>query len=250
MKKTLVIGDIHNKYYIVDRFLNKLNYYNIEESENKQIIFLGDYFDNFNDNCHQIKSMALWLKNSLNKPNRIHLMGNHDFHYLVKPKGSVFCSGFSLEKYDQINEILTHEDWGKIKYFHTEANYWFSHAGIARYWFEHPILGVNKQTIEDAIQKALHALKARNFENIGCLYAADYFRGGEHPKGGLLWNDWNNSELYEGITQIFGHTYNKKIKISIGENNSRNIKIDTNLAEIIEIDNLGIKIINRFKTKI
>ena len=250
MKKTLVIGDIHNKYYIVDRFLTKLNYQFIEENEDKQIIFVGDYFDDFHDDSADAKAMALWLKDSLTKPNRIHLMGNHDYHYMIKPKGSAYCSGFSSEKYDAINEILTDEDWQKIKYFHSENNYWFSHAGIARYWFEHPLLGVTEETITTAIQKAFYALKARKFEDVECIYGADYFRGGPHPKGGLLWNDWRNSEFYDGITQIFGHTPHRNIKVSVGENNAKNINIDTHLAEILEIDGQGIKIINRFKTKI
>jgi predicted MPP superfamily phosphohydrolase len=76
----LVIGDIQNKSDEVEKIINEYDC---------PTILLWDYFDDFHDTVDDIQRTAEWLKESLSKPNRIHLVGNHDFHYMVKP-GTVY----------------------------------------------------------------------------------------------------------------------------------------------------------------
>lgn len=227
MKKTLIIGDIHQK-------LNRLNL--ATENWQDKIIFLGDYFDDFGDTLEDVTKTAEWLKDSLTKENRIHLIGNHDFHYLIKPKGAVYCSGFCPKKYERINQILTEEDWSKLRFFHHEKEtYWFSHAGITKYWFEHPVLGLNLAGILKTVEECTEALKASDFSRCNALWAADRYRGGRYEKGGLLWNDWRNCDFFKGITQIVGHTPREEVKCS-NKKGGTNINIDTHLTQVLELD--------------
>lgn len=225
MPKILVIGDIHNKLDNVKK---------VTAAWTDQIVFLGDYFDDFDDNAVETEATALWLKESIQHSNRIHLMGNHDFHYMVKPAATLYCSGFAGWKHEIINSILTYEDWNKLEYFYSVNNTWFSHAGITRYWFEHPTIGTTEGHIRAEIAKSLISVTG-DVQDIGCLWAADHYRGGRHKKGGLLWNDWRNTEFFEGITQVVGHTPRDHV-ISITKNGGTAINVDTHMKEVIIFD--------------
>lgn len=228
MSKILVIGDVHQHHEIADRYI---------ENWKGPIIFLGDYFDQFYDTPEQAIATAIWLKNSLQQPNRIHLMGNHDFHYMLPFGSGTFCSGYSPEKHNAINSVLSKEDWDKLKYFHAEDNCWFSHAGISHKWFSHPVLGINPEIIEGVIARAKEDIKAQiyNTSDVGALWAADHYRGGRYDKGGLLWGDWRILDFFEGITQVVGHTPREEIK-SHSRKGGTNINVDTHLRECIILD--------------
>jgi hypothetical protein len=174
----------------------------------------------------------------VHRPNTITLMGNHDIQYRIKDKNGLYCSGYEPWKYDVINDIVEEEDWCKVKYFHHEQNYWFSHAGISTYWFGHPIYGTTAEIIESKIAQAQKALEARIYLDIGCIYAADYYRGGRFAKGGIVWNDWRNIEKHDGITEIVGHTPSSKIQIR-KRKNSCSINVDSFLNELLIIHEDG-----------
>ena len=237
MKKTLVIGDIHLRHNIVEKILDKLD---------GAIIQVGDWFDNFNEKKSQTIETAVLYKKFVHRPDTITLMGNHDIQYRIHDKNGLYCSGYEPWKYDVINDIVEEKDWCKVKYFYHEQNYWFSHAGISNYWFGHPILGTTTQIIEGKIAQAEKALKARIYSEVGCLYAADHYRGGNFNKGGLLWNDWRNIEKHEGITEIVGHTPSSKIQIR-KRKNSCSINVDCFLNELLIIHEDGK--LEKIKTK-
>lgn len=229
MKKTLVIGDVHLRFKTIKQILNKWD---------GPIIQVGDWFDNFNEIKEQTIATAELYKEFIHRPDTITLMGNHDIQYRIHDKNGIYCSGYEPWKYDIINDIVKEEDWCKIKYFHYEQNFWFSHAGISNYWFGHPLLGTTTEIIEQKITLAEKALQARIYSEIGCLYAADRYRGGLHPKGGILWNDWHNIEKHEGITEIVGHTPSKKIQTR-KRKNSCSINVDSFLNELLIIHEDG-----------
>ena len=52
--KTLVVPDIHNKIDVVQKILDK-------ESSVDEVIFLGDWFDDFNDNVNDVVEVAKFL---------------------------------------------------------------------------------------------------------------------------------------------------------------------------------------------
>ena len=226
MSEYIIVGDIHNKSEKVEKILKDVD---------QPVIFLGDYFDDFYDNAEDITKTAHWLKESLTKPNRIHLMGNHDFHYRIQPRGLVYCSGFDYYKHDIINSILSSEDWEKINFFHAIDDFWFSHAGVTKYWFTHPLLGLTKEGIEKTIDEAVVGMKMRDVGKMQPLWAADFIRGGRYKKGGLLWNDWQNSDYHDNSVQIMGHTPHGKILVKRSLS-SVNINVDCGLNQILQLD--------------
>jgi hypothetical protein len=229
--RVLVIGDIHQNHQRANQYINNWD---------GQIVFLGDYFDQFHDSPEDARATAEWLKDSLQHSNRIHLMGNHDFHYMLPVGSGVFCSGYSPEKHKVVSEVLSMEDWNKVKYFHAENNCWFSHAGVSYKWFSHPVLGINKEVVEQVITKAKEDIAAQiyNTSNVGALWAADHYRGGRYDKGGLLWCDWRILDFFEDIVQVVGHTPRDEVK-SHSRKGGLNINIDTHLKECIILDTLS-----------
>ena len=121
MKRTLIISDIHLRWKLVDNIIN-------EESPD-EIIFLGDYFDDFGDTPEKNLVMAEWLVHSLEQPNRIHLMGNHDIMYGTRDR-NYRCSGYNEDKEYLINTVMTRDHWKKIKMYHWLDDILCSHAGV------------------------------------------------------------------------------------------------------------------------
>ena len=107
----LVAPDIHLKHHLVEEFLKSVTY--------EKIIFLGDYFDDFHDDPYQNETTAKWLKRSIKKSDRVHLIGNHDLPYMFNGEG-YFCSGYTNVKNKFINEVIKRPDWKKLKLYHTD----------------------------------------------------------------------------------------------------------------------------------
>lgn len=237
MSNLLVIGDIHNKVALAEHYISKF--------PNTPVIFTGDYFDDFGDDITDAAHTAEWLKESLSKPDRIHLIGNHDWPYLVN--GKVFCPGWTPEKNKAVNEILTSDDWAKLKYFHYEKNYYFSHAGITMEWFGQLYKDITPSHVEEIINQSVS-----NFWgglDYSPIWAADRWRGGQNTKGGILWCDWRALEHIPGINQIVGHTPAKRI-ISIHDEsvNSIHLNVDCFLKEVLLLSENGIPtIIKQFE---
>lgn len=230
----LIIGDIHNctgrAEYICQKF-----------PDHKKI-FIGDYFDNFGDSPAEAEKTALWLKQSLNKTDRIHLFGNHDFPYYVNANKNplkVFCSGFTISKLQLIEKILSPSDWSKLKYYHYENGWYFSHAGFTRQWWADPLTGKITQDRIDYVLKECETQLKSGIEPKP-LWAADFFRGGNNSKGGILWNDWNNLDYIPNFWQVVGHTPNNHISVREDPvNNAKKIRIDCFLKEVLEIKEDG-----------
>jgi hypothetical protein len=230
----IVIPDIHTRYEKAERICRKY--------KSHKIVFIGDYFDDFNDTPDDNQYTAEWLSESLKKENRVHLIGNHDECY--HPNRELFCSGFSSKKKEVINKVLTTADWDKLNYYHFENNWLFSHAGINRYWFGDPLngkihLNIIRNTINDSIKK-----QSIGYTN-NAIWAADKYRSGNHEWGGILWQDWKKMELIPDLKQCVGHTPIPKIQI-ISDNitNSHIMNVDNSamsiyMSEIVEIEENG-----------
>lgn len=231
----IVIPDIHTKFEKAERIIQKYN-------GSHKFVFVGDYFDQFHDNPQINKETAEWLKSHLNDPNKVFLVGNHDIHYM--PWANFFCSGFSNSKKDVINSVLSIDDWNKLKYYHFENGWYFSHAGLTEHWFKHPVTNnITEQHINKVILDSIESLKMSKLEN--AIWASDFFRGGRNKKGGILWNDWRNMDLILGIKQVVGHTPINRIT-SIADNitNSHIVNVDCSsssiyMSEVLEISNGG-----------
>jgi hypothetical protein len=232
--KTLIIPDIHTHYRKVQRIIEQYK-------ETHKFIFMGDYFDQFGDTPQINQDMAEWLISTMNgNPDWIFLKGNHDEIY--DPRTICMCSGYSHAKKDYINKLMRIEDWDKLKYFHYENGWYFSHAGITKYWFHHPM---NETITPESVQRSIDAavVKQRMGKGGNAIWASGYARGGDHVVGGIVWQDWFDLELIDGINQIVGHTPVKQI--SINKNNlATNINVDTSGArsyfhQLLELDEKG-----------
>ena len=244
MNKILVIGDIHNHWVEVEAIALKY--------DDHTIVFVGDYFDDFGDTAIDADQTARWLKESLSKPNRIHLMGNHDINYSYlnyykDSKGNLqniyHCSGYTLQKDDAINRIMTNEDWDKIKMYHYENGWFFTHAGLSQHWFEHPVLDTTPEIIIKKLDEAVEMYKNREYTDI--LGAAGRCRGGSHKVGGILWHDhFRESTPLPFIKQVYGHTPNTTtvgplIDIEKDDEYSINVNVDCGLQEVFRIHEDG-----------
>lgn len=240
--KIIVIPDIHTHYEKAERIMQKYK-------DTHKFVLMGDYFDQFKDTPHDNELTAEWLKRSLTDTNRTHLIGNHDFQYF--PWVKICCSGFSLEKKAAINKVLSPEDFDKLKFYHFDNKCYFSHAGLTKHWFIHPI--ENKFSIDYIDNKLKEAAEKVKTEGSldNCIWASDTFRGGKHRKGGVLWNDWRNMDLIVGVKQVVGHTPIFKIT-TIADNitDCRITNVDTSasgiyMSEVLEISETGeLNIIN------
>lgn len=237
-KKLLIIPDIHTHYAKAERIISKYK-------KTHKFIFTGDYFDNFGDTPELNASTAKFLKDVMQEhPEWVYIFGNHDVIY--HPQFSCMCSGFSTNKKTAINEVLEIEDWNKLKFFHVENGHWFSHAGITKYWFQHPVKEeINIETVQAIIDESITKLTLGNYDN--AIWASSYARGGIHTVGGIVWQDDSDMELIYNMHQVYGHTPIKKIRI-ISDNmlNASITNVDSSgsgvfLSELLEIDENGNK---------
>src|ERR1035441_7570735 len=99
--KTLIFSDLHEPPHDVLDRIEAI----IADERADRIVFLGDYFDQFDDTPRDAARTAAWLAKSLTDPRRTHLIGNHDASYLW-PVDSTYCPGFTWEKEGVIRENL------------------------------------------------------------------------------------------------------------------------------------------------
>ena len=242
MAKIIAIGDVHNHWVqaqtIIDKYI-----------DTHKIVMVGDFWDDFGDSAINADQTAKWLKGFISKDNHIALIGNHDlnYHYKNIRLGSNLgdqiynCSGYTPQKDDAINRIMTNEDWDKLKFAHYENGFWFSHAGFHPFWFSSPPYGMDNETINIKLKKIQQDFDARIFSNE--LAGAGRCRGGAHRVGGLLWRD-QNQETYcgnywndnSGLKQVCGHTPMRGgIDVEETRNKGLCIDIDCGLKQVLEI---------------
>ena len=196
--KTLVIGDLHEKTSWCNRV--------IKEESPDLVIQLGDLFDSFITTKDTVKATCEWLIEFISKPNHIALMGNHCLFYRFPLVKHFVCSGNTLDKCIYINSILKHEHWEKLKLFHFDGTYLYSHAGISKEHFAHPINGTTLNGINEICNKAIECAKAGGAHPI---VRAGWSRGGNEKHGGLLWQGWEEARPITGFHEIIGHTPHK-----------------------------------------
>lgn len=172
--RTLVIPDLHHATQNADHWMATQSI--------DRVVFLGDFFDAFDDSVDEARRTAIWLRDQLCTWNRVFLWGNHDLHYAFPDAADVRCPGFTQEKADAINDILSDAHWSRFKVAHVEQGWVLSHAGV----------GVGE---------------VRETERYGLLRsAADAIARGLHHLDSPLLCDWSRREPVPGINQLVGHT--------------------------------------------
>lgn len=201
MSKILIIPDVHLKFDIVHRILEK-EYDNVDK-----IVYLGDFFDSFEKGQEMLTDFACryLLDNILFDPKSIVLLGNHD-----APVWFPNCPkwmknfGFTQEKaniYERYNMAAAMD---KIKFFHIEDNFVFSHAGMHKDIFCDWQGNFDVAKIETMCEEARICLQSQQNHVVT--------RPGSRlaiwdKVGGLIWADWEDEfEPIPGIHQILGHS--------------------------------------------
>lgn len=247
--KTIIISDLHNR---VDWIEDALSSPILQPYD--RVVFLGDYFDDYHDTPEDATNAARWLKQSLRKPNRIHLTGTHDLWYRFPSNPYIGASGNTIEKYNAIHTVINPNDWSLLKLYHYEQNYLMTHAGVHQYiiseyvfrnknMFDKYIVNNNLQLdSQNIINRIVGPATEDALDTISEGFAdpwlnAGFARGGSQPVGGIIWLDWNQEfEPIPGLNQIVGHTEHKKPAEKI-TSNSNNYDLDTRNQHIGVLEN-------------
>ena len=205
-KITLIIPDIHHRWKQAEKIISSVGA--------DEIVFLGDYYDDFGDDITMVKETSDWLVESVNKPNRIHLFGNHDQHYAYTYR-SFQCSGYAQWKYFITYDNVPRETWDKLKWYHFLDDTWLlSHGGLHNSHVPDNIkkLRGDRKAYIKAIDEYLQSniidgLRDGANGKSSWIFNAGYSRGGNQQFGGITWCDYTD-EFYplRGINQIVGHT--------------------------------------------
>jgi hypothetical protein len=202
MEKTLVFPDLHQPAQDVLDNINKT----IEKNRPCDVVFLGDYFDNYDDTPMDALRMANWLVDSLKDQTRTHLLGNHDMAYFY-PGSFTSCSEFGYSKKVVIDKVLGRHI-NKFKFFSWIGDILLTHAGLSK-----NILDYNR--IHASSMKAVYRMMSRESERAAVklkgggfhwFAAVSRIRGGYNRAGGIFWGDLTEFVPVPGIRQIFGHT--------------------------------------------
>ena len=221
--KTLVIPDIHNKHQKVQDLLDKL------EGQFDQCIFLGDYFDDFDDWPKDVLATARWLAKKLIDPKFICLWGNHDQSYLAHR--SYRCSGWSEAKNILINKTITKDLVDKLMPAVIVEGWLLSHAGFTR------------QIISKNPLKIAEINLPFTFEGRPPIFGIGQVRGGDQPFGGITWCDfYNEFKPHPKWKQIFGHTQGRTVRETSDCGEGRSICLDTSLRHYAIIENGKVEI--------
>jgi hypothetical protein len=225
MAKTIIIPDIHNNYTKAEAM--------IDREKPDQIVFLGDFFDNIGNTLEDTSNTAQWLKDSLEKPDRVHIIGNHDLSYM-SDNDSIKCSGYNELKHSIIKS--TKIDWRKLVFHYWLDDWLCTHAGLTRdYYIEYK---QKDQSVKDfLVQQSSEAMENISDGYDHRLFNASMSRGGSSKVSGILWCDYDEFVDIPGVKQIFGHTNRRHIRYS-----NYHICIDTGLKHYGVYQNREMKV--------
>ena len=191
---TLVVGDIHNRIERVEAILERFC------GRYRSVVFIGDYFDSFGDRPVDARRTARWLAESLQAPNRVHLLGNHDVSYLFPGHPQCRCPGWTPSKQRVIAEELTAVSRDTFRLAAQVGRWVMSHAGFTRQLADG--WSAEKALIEADVAQLCLSRMARY-----ALLNGDQSRGGTDAVPGVIWTDFARTfQPGAGLHQIVGHT--------------------------------------------
>jgi hypothetical protein len=111
--KVLIIPDLRTKHESVEDIIDIV--------KPKLTIFLGSYFDALEqDTPEKNVTTAKWLKSSLWKAGRIHLLSNTDLQYAFNHLTFFRQPSYSHDNASQISAVLSEMDWATCRFIYWE----------------------------------------------------------------------------------------------------------------------------------
>ena len=203
MSKILVVGDVHNKPEIFKKALQIAD----KESCDK-VLLMGDYLDDFGDTPETTFNTIMALRETLEDPRVIALIGNHELSYLEDQR----CSGWTAAKKFLVDEYV---ERSKLTLSYQESNWLFTHAGLTERWWKYAnrlnITPGNKQDptyIQQEAGETYSSWLNRYWERYPGIYKSVGKERGGFGIGSPLWADWHELIHHNmpGINQVVGHT--------------------------------------------
>ena len=225
----VAIPDVHTQYEKAQKILDNW------DNPANEIIFLGDYFDDFNDSVEINVQTAKWVLSKITDKNKTFLLANHDMSYFVAPAR---CSGWTCDKQNALDFFIKDSRTSLFQFYKlmniAGQQTLFSHAGLHPHHLPaHFDLKNLDQFLSSQEQAAKGCMK---YDDMHWFYHAGRARGGRYSYGGLTWLDWEDEfEPIEGLSQIVGHTRNWNVRKKEAKD-SVNICLDTHLNNYLTID--------------
>lgn len=194
--RILVVGDLHQR-------LDHATAWTGQDAD--QIVFIGDYFDAYDDETEDTINMALWVKDRVHDPRCTLLLGNHDVHYRW-PWESLIAPGFTPDKARAIASILNLEDWGKMRLACMAGRYLLSHAGFSPIWTTPP-------TVDNILARCKLAEDRAAKGVVDPVFGNGELPGGAQKWGGPLAMDFSYFAPIPGVSQIVGHTPGDDVRV-------------------------------------
>lgn len=246
--KILIVPDVHHDIDAVRRVL-------AAEEDADEVVFLGDWFDNFGDTPEEAGRTAEYLASLLSQApendNYVFLLGNHDAPYMNNDNGAVSCSGFNMDKAERVNEHMSPHHWKKFRLFYEIDNWLLSHAGMTGNLSAYYRVYKDKDgELEWELSKErLYNLQNEALYMLGAGYThwmiePGMSRGGMQNFGGVTWCDWDvDFSPIPGFNQVCGHTRHPTVVRTKHTKNSKNWCIDTGMQHyaLLEGDELTVK---------
>lgn len=184
-----VIPDLHNRVHVAVDIINN------ENDKVDQFLFLGDYFDDYEDTPDDVRNTGLFINEYINDDRFKFLIGNHDVQYIIDHPAFACKGSWKREKHDAINEVINVNAWEKMLWTHIDNKWLFSHAGVV--WeglFDQQKHDGNLNLeIQNVIEGDLDKSVVLGYG--GTYWDKDFFNRSVYAEGdGFLYN------------QIFGHT--------------------------------------------
>ena len=216
-RKVVIIPDVHDRYRRAEDL--------IAREDPDAVVFLGDYFDSHEHG--RPRGTAAWLKRSMEEPGRIHLLGNHDMHYM-STNPELRCSGYDERVLKWIKDARV--PWGRAAPYCWVDGWLCTHAGLSAAFVRGEAgradLGAALSVLEGAHQQLRHI----DDPSRRCgLFQAGVSRGGTQENGGITWCDYGEFGDVPGLRQIFGHTRGDGVRHG-GSAGSEHYCIDTALG--------------------
>lgn len=219
IKKAFIVPDVHGR-----DFWREAKDAITDESIDK-IVFLGDYFDPYDDEEFLVTDDAMLAGfneiiefKKANPDKIVLLLGNHDIHYLYK---NPYCSRHDDENEDR-NCSLIKDNIEQFDLMYLDdiecgdyTKVLFTHAGLTSNFLKtFGRAGYPKDDLTELSNRVnadIKALKTHEYHTLSDLMLrVSRFRGGDYADGSILWADLRevvpNSFDFDDVYQIFGHT--------------------------------------------